>query len=170
MVYQVSRSAFSYLEKPLVYSESLLFDKTETLKKRTLGYVSGLFFYPIACASIPITILADIVVGVTETVFCFFKRMAFSDIKEILQRKIIIASVQQLVFLSLPIAFYVFAVGFHLEFCISIYLLWPALDIGGKFCVSSFLPKCFNFQKMCVFSTEPCFSIIEKASYKVKKI
>lgn len=114
--YQLLPSAFKIAESPtylcwksIKFSESLWdrnsADNWEQFKNRTIavivgigGYLGGIVALPITIYLTPITLLADIIVGASECIFCAYKGLKQEDISIIAHRKFIISPCQHLTF------------------------------------------------------------------------
>ncbi|MBS0648525.1 MAG: J domain-containing protein [Verrucomicrobia bacterium] len=67
-------------------------------------YVAGMVVYPLVFCGTPLTILADMIVGIAETAFCFYHGFSRYDLLEIAKRKIIVSPTQQLMYLMMSSA------------------------------------------------------------------
>ena len=63
------------------------------------GYLGGIIALPITLACIPVTIVADAVVGIAECSFCYYHGLSGKDIKKIAHRKFIVSSSTTVCFL-----------------------------------------------------------------------
>jgi DnaJ domain len=100
-----SIGSFSKLTTWLVYHDILKdgrdFDRAcEFGKNMILQSV----IFPIATCGVPLTIVADIVTGFGESIFCTYKGLSYSDVASIAKRKIITAPLNQVVFLTTLLA------------------------------------------------------------------
>ena len=157
--YKLIPSAFIFAEKPLKFTENLLSNKS--FKVKTVGYLAGMVALPITLAATPVSIVADIVVGIGEIFLCKFRGFDNDDVLEIAKRKILIAPAQQLTFLITSVAIHVLFSGFNLTLSIPFLLLWPASNMAGRTFISKLLPNCLGLEKMCIFPEEPPFPHIK---------
>lgn len=117
--YQLLPSAFRIAELPtyacwkaLKYASSLIEqsnitkDRFECYKKRTFsvllgvsGFLGGMVAYPLMLCSTPVTILADIIIGIAECAFCLYQEVSKEDLLIIAHRKFVVSPCQQLSFL-----------------------------------------------------------------------
>jgi hypothetical protein len=164
MCYQLISSAFNIAEKPVQTTEDLLMSPGR-LRDRSMGYLAGFVALPITLALIPVSIVADIIVGIIEIVRCKFQGIDNDDTLEVAKRKIVIAPAQQLVYLITNIALYAIFSGFSFSLCISSLCLWPVHHLAAKVAVTALTP----ISKMCIFSQEPifsCFKNIKKGVFE----
>ncbi|MDP1609015.1 MAG: J domain-containing protein [Chlamydiales bacterium] len=73
------------------------------------GYVGGMIALPITLACTPVTIVADVVIGIAECSFCYYHGLSGNDIKKIAHRKFVISPLQQFIFCSAAISAIVIA-------------------------------------------------------------
>lgn len=173
--YQLLPSAFKIAESPtylcwkaIKFSESLWnrnsADNWEQFKNRTLaiivgtsGYLGGMVALPITICLTPITLLADIVVGATECVFCFYKGLEKEDISIIAHRKFIISPCQHLTFClgaitGLGVAWFLvsgYTINPWIGFKASL-VIWSMGYAFGQVAVG-LLPKNLNHQSLNIF-------------------
>jgi len=114
--YQLLPSAFRVAEYPTYYcwkslksSEVLWKRETATdcerLKNRTFAvlrgcgsFLGGLVALPITLCTAPLTLLADVIIGVVECIFCAYQGLKKEDILLIAHRKFIVSPCQHLAF------------------------------------------------------------------------
>lgn len=173
--YQLLPSAFKIAECPtylcwksIKFSESLwnrnCANNWEQFKNRafavlvgTSSYLGGIVALPITISLTLITLLADIVVGVAECVFCLYKGLAKEDLSIIAHRKFVISPCQHLTFClgvitGLGPAWLLFSVHTlnpWFSFKGSL-LLWSMGYACGQAAVG-LLPKSLNHQTLNIF-------------------
>lgn len=177
--YQMLPSSFQLAEAPtyrawqIFQSSEKLWDQeasdfSQCLINRTLavlagvgGYLGGIIALPLTLASIPVTIVADVVIGLAECSFCYYHGLSGNDIKKIAHRKFIASPLQQLVFCSaaistMAVANFIFLGGCFLSisnpylvpFVLSIF--WTIGYAFGQAAVGK-LPSHLNHQSFNIF-------------------
>ena len=182
--YQLLPSAFKIAESPtylswksIRFSESLWNQNSannwEQFKNRTIaflvgisGYLGGMVALPITLCLTPLTLVADIVVGASECVFCLYKGLTKEDISIIAHRKFIISPCQHLTFClgaitALGVAWLVifvyasspvYALYPWLEFQPAL-IFWPMGYSSGQAAVG-LLPTSLDHQSLNIFIGE----------------
>lgn len=173
--YQLLPSAFKIAEIPtyicwksLKLSTSLwnrdAVNRWEQFKNRTIavlagtgGYLGGIVALPITICLTPLTLLADVIIGIAECVFCIYKGLGKEDLSIIAHRKLIISPCQHLTFClgaiaglgvaQLFVSFY--ALNPRLSFKCSL-LFWTMGYACGQTAVG-LLPKSLNHQSLNIF-------------------
>jgi hypothetical protein len=114
--YQLLPSAFKIAECPTYFCwksikfSEILYNRDaasglERTKNRAIailagagGYLGGIIALPITLCSAPITLLADIVIGTAECIFCIYHGLKKEDLSIIAHRKFIVSPCQHLTF------------------------------------------------------------------------
>lgn len=181
--YQLLPSAFQIAECPtyLCWKAMKQADKLwnrdaatqwERLKNRTFavlsgagGYLGGMYALPITLCCAPVTLLADVVIGVFEYAYCYKKGLPKADLDIIKQRKLLVCPGQQLAFclgaiavlglIALRVApFNSFTIAGLKASLISGFkyalVLWPGAYAVGQ-CVVGEMPARFNHHSFNIF-------------------
>lgn len=152
--YQVKPSAFIIAEKPLSVANKLLSSQEFTTGK-IVGYFAGIIALPITIAITPITIVADIITGIGETIFCLYRGYSHNDCLEVAKRKIIIAPFQQIVFLATNAGLYFLINGtFGIPVTPWLLILWPIHYAASKVLINKMLPPCLGPTKISIFADD----------------
>jgi hypothetical protein len=171
--YQLLPSAFKIAESPtylcwksIKFSESLwnrnCANNYEQFKNRTFAvllgissYLGGIVALPITIGLTPLTLLADIIVGIAECIFCLYKGLAKEDLSIIAHRKFVISPCQHLTFClgaitGLGLAWLVSISRLNLWSFKGSLLFWSMGYAFGQKAVG-LLPKSLNHQSLNIF-------------------
>jgi hypothetical protein len=66
-------------------------------------YLAGMVAYPLVFCATPLTMAADVIMGVAESAFCICRGFKLKDVAELAKKKIIISPIHHLTFLSLSL-------------------------------------------------------------------
>lgn len=140
-------SAFRIGQIPALMSLDLILDGfqscTHSIPRRvasiTSGYLIGFVAMPIHLASIPVSIVADVVIGVAEAIFIAKKGAPRKDIQELLFKKLVASPIQQLTYGAVTgTLFY------------AIPLIWPLTCCTGVATIL-LLPNSINHKRIHIF-------------------
>src|SRR5271157_5488898 len=96
------RSAFTIIEKPLRYcydNYNPTNDGSTSNVKNYLAYLGGMAVYPIVVCAAPVTMVADMTIGVAECIFCaIYRRDSLADIATLAKKKLVISPLHHLTF------------------------------------------------------------------------
>ncbi len=170
--YQLLPSAFKIAEFPTYYcfekwkySRDLWNADTQTneewYKNRSLAVLTGIssmaggmIALPITLCAAPITMVADIVIGIGECAFCIYKQVARDEILTIAHRKFVISPCQHLAFCLGAIvtlgSMYLFAALKFGYFSHVALIAWP-LSYGFAQSAVGNLPKSLNHHSLNIF-------------------
>jgi hypothetical protein len=102
------RSAFTIIEKPLRYcydQYNPTNDGSYPSVKNCLAYLGGMAVYPIVVCAAPVTMVADMTVGVAECIFCaVVRRDSLADIASLAKKKLVISPLHHLIFIITSLA------------------------------------------------------------------
>lgn len=135
--YTVLPSASQIGELPLYLAYKAL--KSDNISRAVAGYLVGFIALPISVAFTPLTILADVITGIAEAIFIAYKGADRKEIQELLVKKIIVCSLQQI--LSATIKTVLF---------IPFSLMWTLSYAGGQGVIKT-LPESLNHKRMNIF-------------------
>ncbi len=113
--YTPIRSAFTVIDKPLRFFYDRYIPHPEGLNNlKNPYYLRATVVYPIIICAAPVTMVADVVIGVAECIFCTIVRGdSLRDVAELARKKIIVSPLHHLTFiissLAVPALFYGYA-------------------------------------------------------------
>lgn len=132
--WQIFQSSEKLWNQETANSSQRFINRTLAILAGVGGYVGGIIALPITLACTPVTIVADVVVGIAECFFCYHHGLSGNDIKKIAHKKFIASPLQQFIFCSAAISTIVAANSILLGGCF-LYLANPYL---APFALSSF--------------------------------
>lgn len=154
------------LSEPLWNRNSI--SNWEQFKNRTIAilvgtgsYLAGIVALPITIGLTPITLLADIIAGVAECIFCAYKGLGKEELSIIAHRKLVISPCQHLTFClgaitGLGVGFLVYRLN-RLTYLLvpragfkSSLVFWPSGYAFGQKAVG-LLPKSLNHESLNIF-------------------
>lgn len=169
-VYTPLPSAFQLIDAPIHFMHERTRSAQDNLGPRKdikflTGWLAGFPVYCIAVCATPVTIVADMVIGVTECAFCALKGLPSSDIASLAKKKILVAPLHQMIFL-------IHAIGLGILFCpcvawqrfrlipnreevigaiaTYIFLGWPLMYQFTQFYISNLSPE-WNHRQFNIF-------------------
>ncbi|MBS0648780.1 MAG: J domain-containing protein [Verrucomicrobia bacterium] len=101
--YTPFKSAFEILEKPLRYCHDRMEpqdDLTPPSNTDCFMYLGGMVAYPFVFCAAPLTMAADVIMGVVESAFCICRGFKLKDVAELAKKKILVSPIHHLTFLS----------------------------------------------------------------------
>lgn len=96
-------SAFEIIEKPLRYCHDRIEPKKDweaPSNQDCLMYLGGMAAYPFVFCAAPLTMTADIVTGIAESIFCICRGFKLRDVAQLAKKKIIISPLHHLSFVA----------------------------------------------------------------------
>jgi len=147
--YHVLPSAAVIAEAPLYYATAACYSYNAGYV--AIGYLSGLIALPISIASTPVTIVADIVIGIGEAIIAASKGTDKNEIQEILFKKVIASPIQQLVSTIIKIV------------SLLVFPFWFLGYLFGEQCIES-LPDCINHKRINIFINDGTRDIALRAA------
>src|SRR3954464_13150716 len=95
-------SAFTCVEKPLRY----VYDRYDPLSPDDAPnmYLAGIVVYPLIICATPVTMVADIMIGVAECAFCTLRGDSLQNVAELAKKKIIISPLHHLILATTSLA------------------------------------------------------------------
>jgi hypothetical protein len=99
------RSAFTVIEKPLRFCYDRYDPDPEDLKKqKSRYYLGGMVVYPLVICAAPVTMLADMAIGVAECIFRTLSGDSLRDVAELARKKTIVSNLHNLTFIITSLA------------------------------------------------------------------
>jgi len=115
------RSAFTVIEKPLRFFYARYhthYDPLQSLKDRF--YLGGMVVYPIVICATPVTMVADVAIGIAECIFCTFVRGdSLRDVAELARKKIVVSPLHHLTFIITSLTPSALYLGYLLQIIVS---------------------------------------------------
>jgi len=96
-------SAFEIIEKPLRYCHDHIEPQKDwqaPSNQDCLMYLGGMIAYPFVFCAAPLTMAADIVTGIAESVFCLCRGFKLRDVAQLAKKKIMVSPLHHLTFVA----------------------------------------------------------------------
>lgn len=125
---------------------------TDDSSFRTItGCFLGAAVLPVAVAAVPITILADVIVGIAEGSFAAYKKGFTLETRDMFYKKIVVSPVQQLTFAMTvsSLAWGILKIGKGVPY-LFFFEAWIFFYLAGQKMVSK-LPDCINQKQLNIF-------------------
>jgi hypothetical protein len=143
--YNLLPSAFLFLELPIKCAVNLVFVPPYSKGKFACGYFMGMVALPIVVCGTPLTIVADMIMGIAEA----RRGKTEEERKSILFKKIVVSPLQQITFavsaLATATAIYLLAGK------IAVFVAWLFPYVIGRI-ITYEIPKTINFSQFDIFN------------------